>query len=235
MTPRQDLLDHAVNLFPAPQGSIADVQRHVARRHRNRRLGAVVVVLGLWVILGVAATRLRTDDTVPMQSPTPAASPTVAPATVDARGWPTTSRNKEGVYSWDGRRCAGQSCNVGFMHNAYSPGSGDISIVIYGVAGNIEPHHGTPVRIFGYEGSYQRSTGDPATGGPRASCELWMVDVQGTTVTIRLCAKPGAPADEVAEAHKIVESMRVESPHGDTSGPGFQLVFALRTNTWDSG
>ena len=67
--------------------------------------------------------------------------------------------------------------------------------------------------------------------GPRASCEQWMVDIQGTTVTIDLCARPGAPADEVAEAHEIIESMRVES----FNPTYFQLVFTLTTNTWDSG
>jgi hypothetical protein len=428
MTPRQDLLDHAVDLFPAPEGSVAKVERDVARRHRNRRLGAAAVVIAIWVAIGVAVTASRPDDAVPIHSPTPAPSPTVAPGSLDAQGWPSYDTNPKGLYSWDPRGdCGGGSCDgawiqngtdggsgrisihfdgvagitqpheatsltifgykgsyqaglrgdiflgvgngslpgggykasceqwmadiqgttvtitlcvglgapahesaeaheiidsiniesrdadagfrlvfvlptknwsgqpasgpltatstsvtsapstgvmtetpsptvapgtidaqpwpttsrnqegvyswdggfhsdsrlEGFMHNAYAPGSGDMSIVVDGIAGHIEPHEGTPAIIFGYEGSYLRFTGDPTTGGPRASCEQWMVDIQGTTVTIKLCAKPGAPADEIVEAHEIVESMRVESPY--TSDLGFRLVFTLTTNTWDSG
>jgi hypothetical protein len=231
MTPRQDLLAHAVELFPPPEGSVADVRRGVARRHRNRRLGAAAVVLGVWVVIGLAAFAFRSPDhSVPAE---PRPSPTVAPGSTDAQGWPTTSRNPEGTYSWDGGSdCAGQSCNIGFMHNAYKPGTGDISIVIGGDAGTIEPHEGTSVSVFGYEGSYLRSTGDTTTGGPRAECEQWMVDIRGTTVTVRLCARPRAPADEIVEAHAIIESMRVEPQDSDL---GFQLVFTLTTNTWDSG
>jgi hypothetical protein len=230
MTPRQDLLDHAVDLFPAPEGSVAAVQRAVARRHRNRGLGTAAVVIAIWVVIGVAALTLRSDDAVPLQPPTLMPSPTIAPGTIDAPGWPTTSRNQEGVYSWNGSRCAEQNCVVGFMHNAYKPGSGDISIVIDGADDHIEPHVGEPVTIFGYEGSYLRYTGDPI-GGPRAACERWMVDIQGTTVTIELCAKPGAPADEIVEAHEIIESIRVET----LKNTNFRLVFRLTTNTWDSG
>ena len=41
-------------------------------------------------------------------------------------GWPGTSENAAGVYSWDGSSCASSSCNLGFMHNGY--GSGDVEI-----------------------------------------------------------------------------------------------------------
>ena len=49
MTDRNDLLDHAVDLFPAPEGSVADVHRDVERRQRNQRIraGAVGVVMAL--------------------------------------------------------------------------------------------------------------------------------------------------------------------------------------------
>ena len=32
MTDRNDLLDHAVDLFPVPEGSVAEVHRDVARK-----------------------------------------------------------------------------------------------------------------------------------------------------------------------------------------------------------
>jgi len=231
MTPRQDLLDHAVNLFPAPEGSVADVQRDVARRHRNRRLGAAAVVIGLWVVIGVAASASRTDDVVPIQSPTPAPSPTVAPQAVPARGWPATSGNPAGVYSWDGSDCEGEFCSFGWMHNASHGGSGAISIVVDGLDDHIKPHSGERVTVFGYEGSYRRYAGNLYPTGPGASCERWMVDIQGTTVTIDLCARPGAPAEEIAEAREIIESMRVET----FNRTYWRLLFTLTTNTWDSG
>jgi hypothetical protein len=239
MTPHQDLLDHAVDLFPAPEGSVAEVQRDVARRHRNRRLGAAAVVIAIWVAIGAAALAGRSDDAVPIQPPTPTPSPTVAPGTVDAQGWPTTSKNQKGVYSWDGQDHSAV-INEGFMHNAMG-GSGRISIWVFaggsfgGTAGDIVPHEGVPSTIFGYEGSYLRYAGHLyLDSGAQASCEQWMVDIQGTTVTIKLCARPGAPADEIVEAHEIIESIRVESPYS-ASELGFRLVFTLTTNTWDSG
>jgi hypothetical protein len=239
MTPRNDLLGHAVDLFPAPEGSVAEVERDVARRHRTRRVAAISVVVAIWVAIGVVALTLRTDAAVPIQppTPTPTLSPTVAPGMVDGPvyGWPGASRNEAGIYSWRPGHCLGtpDSCyTAGWMHNAYEPGSGDISIVVDGVADHIRPHEGTSVTVFGFEGSYLRYTGDPTTGGPRASCEQWMVDIQGTTVTIKLCARPGAPADEIAEAHEIIESIRVESGSSDS---GIRLILTLTTNTWDSG
>ena len=59
-----------------------------------------------------------------------------------------------------------------------------------------------------------------------------MVDIQGTTVTILLIAEPRAPEAELAEAHEIIESIRVEPQDNDL---GFRLDFTLTTNTWDSG
>ena len=223
MTPRQDLLDHAVDLFPAPEGSVADVQRDVARRHRNRRLGAAAVVVGIWVIFGVAACALRSQEgrrpaeTPPVATPSPTLE-SVGGLTI--HGWPDAGRNQAGTYSW-------KPTDVGWMHNATGQGSGHIAIVVDAVPGHLAPHEGTSVTVFGYQGSYQRYTGALPAVAPGASCEQWMVDIQGTTVTIKVCAEPEAPAEEVVEAHDIVESIRVE--------PSGRLVFTLTTSTWDSG
>ena len=59
-----------------------------------------------------------------------------------------------------------------------------------------------------------------------------MVDIQGTTVTISIAAKPGAPEAEMAEAQEIIQSIRAEP---QDSALGFRLLFTLKTNTWDSG
>ena len=50
------------------------------------------------------------------------------PAGTKVRGWPTTSRNRPGVYSWDDRSCAGNSCVMGFIHNGY--GTGHVRLTI---------------------------------------------------------------------------------------------------------
>jgi hypothetical protein len=236
MTPPQDLLDHAVDLFPAPEGSVADVHRCVARRHRNRRLGVGAVVVAVWVVIGLAASISRPDDAAPVRPSTP--SPTIARATVHARGWPSMGRNRAGVYSWTPSDCGGDlgttggdllySCNLAWMHGGTT---GNVAITVDGVLGHVQPHEGTSVTIFRYEGSHQRYPGHVyIRGGPRASCERWMVDIRDTTVTIRLCARPRASARELAEAHEIVESIKIMP-----TSPGFTLLLTLRTNTWDSG
>jgi len=233
MTLRNDLLDHAVDLFPAPEGSVVEVERDVARRQRNRRLATISVVVAIWVVIGVAVLTLRSpDDSVPIQPPP---SPTLSPGSVDARGWPTGSKNRAGVYSWYSGSCGdgleSDDCAVGFIHNAYPPGEGDVAIFIDGDAGHIEPHEGAPVTVFGYEGNYL-----PSAEGFRSlrmeECEEWMVDIQGTTVTIRLCTRPEAPRTEVAEAREVIESIRVEPVDNDL---GFRLILTLTTGTWDSG
>ena len=197
---------------------------------------AVLLVVGAGCGGGEDATQTQVSTSVtstPSAGATP--SPTMAPGAVDAKGWPAMGRNQEGTYSWGGVSRCGQNCFIGFMHGANTqskPDMGDISIVVAGVAGDIEPHEGTSVTVFGYEGSYLRYTGDPITARPRASCERWMVDIEGTTVTVKLCARPGAPADQIREAHDIIESIRVEPRDSQL---GFRLVFSLTTDSWDSG
>ena len=59
-----------------------------------------------------------------------------------------------------------------------------------------------------------------------------MVDIEGTTVTILLTAEHGARETELAEAHEIIESIRMEP---QDNRMGFRLDFTLTTNQWDSG
>ena len=62
--------------------------------------------------------------------------------------------------------------------------------------------------------------------------EEWMVDIQGTTVTILVIEEPRARNAELADAHRIIESIRMEPQDNEL---GFRLDFTLTRNGWDSG
>jgi hypothetical protein len=136
-------------------------------------------------------------------------------------GWPDTSENAAGVYSWDGSRCSSDFCNIGFMHNGY--GSGDLEIRVEVVPDeSITDDGATAVTIAGHDGIYRRID----------RLEEWIVAIEGRTIAIRLQTRPGTSLTELAEAQAIIESMRTERQDGDL---GFRLVFTLTTNDWDSG
>jgi Tol biopolymer transport system component len=141
-------------------------------------------------------------------------------------GWPDTSKNPPGVYSWDGSSCASTYCSVssagGFMHNGY--GSGDVEIRLDVLPEEtISDDGATAVTIAGHDGIYRRID---------AGREEWIVDIEGTTIAIRLTARPGTSQTDLADAYAIIESMRTEAQDNDL---GFRLVFTLMTNDWDSG
>jgi dipeptidyl aminopeptidase/acylaminoacyl peptidase len=138
------------------------------------------------------------------------------------RGWPDTTRNPPGVYSWDGSRCASQSCVMGFMHNGY--GSGEVDIRIVKVSeGGIITEGATAATVAGHEGIHRRID---------AQREEWIVDIEGTTIAIRLNVRPAASQADLDDVHAIIGSMRTEPRDNDL---GFRLVFTLTTNDWDSG
>ena len=139
--------------------------------------------------------------------------------TREVRGWPHTTQNPAGEYSWDRHTCASQYCVLGFMHNGYGSGDVEIFVAVASEADEVE----TAVTVAGHDGLYRRID---------AGTEEWIVGIQGTTIAIRLEAKPGTSDADLAEAHAIVESMRTEPR--DTK-LGFRLVFTLMTNDWDSG
>ena len=58
-----------------------------------------------------------------------------------------------------------------------------------------------------------------------------IVDIAGTTIS-SASRLNRARADDRAEAHAIVETMRTEA---QDSYLGFRLVFILTNNDWDSG
>jgi len=108
------------------------------------------------------------------------------------------------------------------MHNV-SGESGGVSLTFRTSIGRYDCGP-TAVMVAGYEGTFQEF---PIEGlGLR---QVWIADIGGSTVVIRLEAEPDTPAAMVAEAHAIIESLRRE-PDGD----GFMLTFTLPEG-WDSG
>ena len=145
-------------------------------------------------------------------------------------GWPSTTQNPAGQYSWDGggRTCADRlSCVHGFMHNGYASGDGrgDVEITVQGVRkAALIPNGGEKmVTVAGHDALHRRID---------ARTEEWIVGIRGRTIAIRLKAKPGTSDDDLAEAHAIIKSMRTEPR--DTN-LGFRLVYTLKTDDWDSG
>lgn len=234
---RDTLLRHQDD---APAFDISDAPR-VARRTRRRQarnvvvgaIGAAAVIVALVGLGGIV--RADRSPTV-LDTPSPSVS-TPPPTDADVSGWPgRSSRNPVGVYSWDGipfPEFPNQS--LGLMHDGQSRGSGDVNIVIRGVPGRIIPHRGrTAVTVAGYEGTYRQFIGEnnPAGWMDGFPTEEWMVDIQGTTVTILVIEEPRARNAELADAHRIIESIRMEPQDNEL---GFRLDFTLTRNGWDSG
>ncbi len=129
----------------------------------------------------------------------------------------------------DGFRCGtssplgeGSSCVIGFMHNGRG-GGGSVEIHVQQVPAGGITDGGRAVTVAGHEGIYLRID---------AQREWWVVDIEGTTIAIRVEARPGTNEAHLAEAHAIIESMRTEPRDNEF---GFRLVFTLTTNDWDSG
>lgn len=175
---------------------------------------------GAGVVPGPTATP-EASMTRTTAEPTPSSSPSARSEEEVIKGWPQTLKNPAGIYSWDRTRCAGQSCNVGFMHNGY--GSGDIDITIQVGSASAAPDDGTPVTVAGHDGVYRRID---------AQHEQWIVEIEGRTVAINITAEIGTSQADIEEAHAIIDSMRTEPVD---ALPGFRIVFTLTTDDWDSG
>ena len=145
------------------------------------------------------------------------------PAGKVVRGWPHTTENPAGQYSWDRQTCAGQNCVLGFMHNGYASGDVEFFVEAASDAALIPKEGATAVTVAGHDALHRRID---------AGTEEWIVGIWGTTIAIRLEAKPGTSDADLAEAHAVLDSMRTELR--DTK-LGFRLVFTLMTNDWDSG
>ncbi|HEY7848055.1 MAG TPA: hypothetical protein VIC83_07680 [Candidatus Limnocylindria bacterium] len=108
------------------------------------------------------------------------------------------------------------------MHNGY--GSGDVDIQIYVVPGGVDYNRGgTPVTIAGQEGIYRQINDHD---------ESWTLDLEGTSVTVKISTEPGTSESDLAEARAIVDSIRT-GPRENSDG--LRVIFMLRTDDWDSG
>jgi hypothetical protein len=230
---RDTLLRHQDD---APAFDISEARRAAGRARqrqaRNVAVGGTLVAAAAIVVIAGFSGFVRADrppTVIDRPSPTPTCTATAEQPATNVLGWPDTSKNRAGVYSWGALRPS-DYVNEGWMHNAYKPGSGDVEITFEGLPGQLIPHRGgSPATVAGCEGTYQRFSAELERRD--GLLERWMVDIQGTTVRITLTA-PGAPKDEVAEAHGIIESI-VAVPRDDPYG--FRLLFTLTTGTWDSG
>ena len=223
----------------APLFDISDARRVAGRTRRRQTRNVVVGAIGAAAVIAALAglgglVRADRSPTV-LDTPSPSLS-TPPPDDAHVSGWPGRTRNRAGVYSWDGVPFPEfPNQTLGLIHNGYPPGSGDVNIVMRGAPGRLIPHRGqTTVTVAGLEGTYRQFIGEnsPASWMNGLPTEEWMVDIQGTTVTILLIEEPRARETELAEAHQIIESMRVEPQDNEL---GFRLNFTVTTNTWDSG
>lgn len=114
------------------------------------------------------------------------------------------------------------SCISGFMHNGY--GSGDVEIRIEILpTGSMASGGGNTVTIAGHDAIHRRIDDRQ---------EVWIVEIEETTIAIHLTTQPGTSSADLTEAYAIIESMRTEPQDNDL---GFRLVFRLTTDNWDSG
>ncbi len=116
------------------------------------------------------------------------------------------------------------------MHSALL-GKGDNVItattikITFAYSGDADEDGPTAVTIGGYPGTYQELIGPDG-----ARTRRWIVEIEGTRVTITMTAEPNATAAQLAEVDAIIESIRYEPTETD----GFRLTFTLPAH-WDSG
>lgn len=230
----RDLLRQGADAVERPELDVGHLVAQAERRLFRRRVTAVAASAAAVAVVVAGGFALGPNEQRP--SPAPPA-PTVTPETPqpsetamtpdptpilgEVRGWPDTSRNRAGVYSWDGTSCV-TPCVMGFIHNGY--GSGDVTLHIERVSGGTDSDDGwTTTVVAGHEGQYRRTD---------ARTEEWIVEIEGTTIAVRLTTKPGTSQAELDEAHAMIDSMRTQSRRTQL---GFRLVFTLTTNDWDSG
>ncbi len=93
----------------------------------------------------------------------------------------------------------------------------------------------TDVSLAGYSGKYLEITapgdlsgcafvrlwrtkagGNRSVFGPEEHDRIWILDVEGTRLLVKIAYRPGTPESDVAELEQMVESIRIRAPEGPT-------------------
>ena len=165
---------------------------------------------------------------IPTSTPEPTSvSPSANSAGV-VRGWPGSRGGPAGRYTWDpdGRAAQAALPNggvFGWMHNISSHLE-----VTFGMSDDTYGPGPIAVTVGGYDATYQEV---PVNSEGVLKHHVWIVDIDGTPVTITVTSISGASVADLAEGNAIVDSIRVERT---STRSGFRLTFALQTG-WDSG
>jgi hypothetical protein len=213
---------------------------------------AVVVVAAIGITLtptpvGVGqspATLPATAAPTPLLTSSPAptdAPPTAEPSEV-VRDWPgsRSNENPEGRYSWnpdaDGTAWQGPRAfkgdTSGWMHRVPD----DIAFTVSLTDKDYGPGPAS-VKVAGYDATYQELPRSKTASeqlqywAEGVLLYVWIVDIDGTKVTITVQSAPSTSAAVLDEAKAIVDSIRVERT---TATTGFRLTFDLQAG-WDSG
>jgi hypothetical protein len=103
---------------------------------------------------------------------------------------------------------------------------------------NYETTTPTDVSLGGYSGKYLEITapadlsscadprlwrtqagGDRSVFGPEEHDRIWILDVEGTRLLVKIAYRPGTPDSDVAELEQMVESIRIRPPEASTPSP----------------
>jgi hypothetical protein len=144
------------------------------------------------------------------------------------RGWPGAYSNPPGKYSWGSANSP--NVRMGWMHSALlGEGSsviiGTSVVITFAYSGDADVDGPDAVIIGGYPGTYQELIGQDG-----ARTRRWLLEIEGTRVTITMTAEPNSTVAQLAEVDAIIESIRYEPPETG----GFRLTFTLPAH-WDSG
>ncbi len=230
----------------APQRLLDGTHERIrATRQRRRRLGtwparrvtgtglavtaaavvvAVLVALDLGLprsaILGPTATPTPTPTSTPAPTPRATGSAIPGPSQVSTdliqRALPGPRGGRPGRYAWI----------PGFNAWMHNPGNGpgvDMYFTELEARVRRDPSN---ILVAGHLASYEEHP-NPNGGLTR----LWLVEIEGSTIGIRVESSADTVYADVAEALAIIDSIRVEP---DRNVLGFMLTF-LSPGGWDSG
>lgn len=159
-------------------------------------------------------------STAPVRSPSPTAMPTPRPP---IHGWIGARGGPAGLYAWT----EGQEWS--WMHKGSDQPGGSVEISMTAL-----PEGDSDLGLYDISNPYVADERAYAETPERISdvrMQLWVTDLDGTTVGVVIKSYPDTPADLVAEAEAIVRSMHPEPIPGTA---GRRVVFTL-PDGWDSG